>query len=164
MSSIFSACTGARRAHPVRWLEDGQAKSDRPLTSFTATVIAMIIHSGLSMVGDGRRAWTFRNPTREQRREFGNCPASGTSCTRAGYLDIARPADDEVDLSDHDVQFTAATRTLKLWLSLKGVGAAAFRTAVNHGVDLAEHAGADRVVPAAAQRRQRLRGRHTVRQ
>ncbi|MGW4113745.1 pyridoxal phosphate-dependent decarboxylase family protein [Actinosynnema sp. NPDC004786] len=59
---------------------------------------------------------------------------------RAGYLDLARPAPGEADLSDHGVQFTTEARALKLWLSFKGFGVAAFRAAVDHGLDLAEHA------------------------
>lgn len=58
----------------------------------------------------------------------------------AGYLDITRPDPGEVNLSDHGVQFTTAARALKLWLSFKGFGVAAFRAAVDHGLDLAEHA------------------------
>lgn len=60
----------------------------------------------------------------------------------AGYLDITRPAPGEVNLSDHGLQFTTAARALKLWLSFKGFGVAAFRAAVDHGLDLAEHAAA----------------------
>ncbi|WP_367127752.1 aspartate aminotransferase family protein [Saccharothrix sp. HUAS TT1] len=59
---------------------------------------------------------------------------------RAGYLDLTRSAPDEVNLSDHGVQFTTAARALKLWLSFKGFGVAAFRAAIDHGLDLAEHA------------------------
>ncbi|MFJ8961860.1 pyridoxal phosphate-dependent decarboxylase family protein [Lentzea sp. NPDC102401] len=61
---------------------------------------------------------------------------------QAGYLAIARPADAETNLSDHGVQFTTEARALKLWLSLKGFGVAAFRAAIDHGLDLADHVAA----------------------
>ncbi|MEU7481768.1 pyridoxal-dependent decarboxylase [Lentzea sp. NPDC042327] len=57
----------------------------------------------------------------------------------ADYLSVSRPAAAETNLSDHGVQFTTAARALKLWLSLKGFGVAAFRAAVDHGLDQAEH-------------------------
>ncbi|MFD8495543.1 pyridoxal phosphate-dependent decarboxylase family protein [Amycolatopsis sp. NPDC059657] len=55
----------------------------------------------------------------------------------AGYLEIARG---EANLSDHGVQFTTAARAVKLWLSFKGFGVAAFRAAIDHGLDQAERA------------------------
>jgi glutamate/tyrosine decarboxylase-like PLP-dependent enzyme len=58
----------------------------------------------------------------------------------AGYLDLTRPSPDEVNLSDHGVQLTTSARALKLWLSFKGFGVTAFRAAIDHGLDLAEHA------------------------
>ncbi|SFB41028.1 Glutamate or tyrosine decarboxylase [Amycolatopsis marina] len=61
---------------------------------------------------------------------------------QAGYLDITRIAGNEVNLSDHGVQFTSAARALKLWLSFKGFGVDAFRAAVDHGLDLSERAAA----------------------
>ncbi|MDQ2583471.1 pyridoxal phosphate-dependent decarboxylase family protein [Saccharothrix yanglingensis] len=66
--------------------------------------------------------------------------ALGRFRAQAGYLDLARPAPGEVNLSDHGVQFTTAARALKLWLSFKGFGVAAFRAAIDRGLDLAEHA------------------------
>ncbi|MFD7660028.1 pyridoxal phosphate-dependent decarboxylase family protein, partial [Actinosynnema sp. NPDC059797] len=66
--------------------------------------------------------------------------ALGRFRATAGYLDLTRPAPDEVNLSDHGVQFTTAARALKLWLSFKGFGVAAFRAAIDRGLDLAEHA------------------------
>jgi glutamate/tyrosine decarboxylase-like PLP-dependent enzyme len=58
---------------------------------------------------------------------------------QTGYLALSRPAVAETNLSDHGVQFTTAARALKLWLSLKGFGVAAFRAAIDHGLDQAEH-------------------------
>ncbi|WP_329791212.1 pyridoxal-dependent decarboxylase [Lentzea sp. DG1S-22] len=55
------------------------------------------------------------------------------------YLTVSRPAATETNLSDHGVQFTTAARALKLWLSLKGFGVAAFRAAIDRGLDQAEH-------------------------
>ncbi|KOV78208.1 pyridoxal-dependent decarboxylase [Nocardia sp. NRRL S-836] len=55
------------------------------------------------------------------------------------YLAISRPAGAETNLSDHGVQFTTEARALKLWLSLKGFGVAAFRAAIDRGLDHAEH-------------------------
>ncbi|WP_447002300.1 pyridoxal phosphate-dependent decarboxylase family protein [Saccharothrix isguenensis] len=66
--------------------------------------------------------------------------ALGRFRAQAGYLDLTRPDLGEVNLSDHGVQFTTAARALKLWLSFKGFGVAAFRAAIDHGLDLAEHA------------------------
>ncbi|RAS67262.1 glutamate/tyrosine decarboxylase-like PLP-dependent enzyme [Lentzea atacamensis] len=60
----------------------------------------------------------------------------------AGYLAISRPAETETNLSDHGVQFTTEARALKLWLSLKGFGVAAFRAAIDRGLDHAEHVAA----------------------
>ncbi|GGM88401.1 L-2,4-diaminobutyrate decarboxylase [Lentzea pudingi] len=60
----------------------------------------------------------------------------------ADYLTASRPAAAETNLSDHGVQFTTAARALKLWLSLKGFGVAAFRAAIDHGLDQAEHVAA----------------------
>lgn len=61
---------------------------------------------------------------------------------QAGYLAISRPAGAETNLSDHGVQFTTEARAVKLWLSLKGFGVAAFRAAIDHGLDQAEHVAA----------------------
>jgi glutamate/tyrosine decarboxylase-like PLP-dependent enzyme len=49
---------------------------------------------------------------------------------------------EEVDFRDRSVQLTRTSRALKLWLSLRVFGAAAFREAIAHGIALAEHAEA----------------------
>ncbi|MBZ4322451.1 pyridoxal-dependent decarboxylase [Streptomyces huiliensis] len=59
-----------------------------------------------------------------------------------GYLAPTDPRGDEVNLSDHGLQQSRGLRALKLWLSLKTFGARAFRQAIEHGMDLAEHAAA----------------------
>jgi aromatic-L-amino-acid decarboxylase len=48
----------------------------------------------------------------------------------------------EVDFRDRSVQLTRTSRALKLWLSLRVFGLAAFREAIAHGIALAEHAEA----------------------
>ena len=50
--------------------------------------------------------------------------------------------DDEVSFRDRSVQLTRTSRALKLWLSIRVFGLAAFREAVAHGIALAEHAEA----------------------
>ncbi|MGW1196621.1 pyridoxal-dependent decarboxylase [Streptomyces sp. NPDC002536] len=57
-----------------------------------------------------------------------------------GYLTPTNPRGGEVNLSDHGPQQSRGLRALKLWLSLKAFGARAFRQAIEHGMDLAEHA------------------------
>lgn len=56
------------------------------------------------------------------------------------YLGPTAPTGAEVNLSDHGPQQSRGLRALKLWLSLKTFGARAFRQAIDHGIDLAEHA------------------------
>jgi aromatic-L-amino-acid/L-tryptophan decarboxylase len=46
----------------------------------------------------------------------------------------------EVNFRDRSVQLTRGARALKLWLSVRVFGVAAFREAVAHGIVLAEHA------------------------
>ena len=47
---------------------------------------------------------------------------------------------EEVNFRDRSVQLTRTSRALKLWLSLRVFGVAAFRDAIAHGIALAEHA------------------------
>jgi aromatic-L-amino-acid decarboxylase len=49
---------------------------------------------------------------------------------------------DEVNFRDRSIQLTRTSRALKLWLSLRVFGVAAFREAIAHGIALAEHAEA----------------------
>jgi aromatic-L-amino-acid/L-tryptophan decarboxylase len=49
---------------------------------------------------------------------------------------------DEVNFRDRSVQLTRTSRALKLWLSIRVFGLAAFREAIAHGIALAEHAEA----------------------
>ena len=46
----------------------------------------------------------------------------------------------EVNFRDRSVQLTRGGRALKLWLSIRVFGLAAFRDAIAHGIALAEHA------------------------
>ena len=48
----------------------------------------------------------------------------------------------EVNFRDRSVQLTRTSRALKLWLSIRVFGLAAFREAIAHGIALAEHAEA----------------------
>jgi aromatic-L-amino-acid/L-tryptophan decarboxylase len=48
----------------------------------------------------------------------------------------------EVNMRDRSLQLTRGARALKLWLSVRVFGLAAFREAVAHGIALAEHAEA----------------------
>jgi aromatic-L-amino-acid decarboxylase len=48
----------------------------------------------------------------------------------------------EVNFRDRSVQLTRGGRALKLWLSIRVFGLAAFREAIAHGIALAEHAEA----------------------
>ncbi|MGE0129476.1 MAG: aspartate aminotransferase family protein [Blastocatellales bacterium] len=61
--------------------------------------------------------------------------------TMAEYLeDTKRAEEEEINYYDYGVQLTRGFRALKLWLSLKTFGAAAFREAINYGFELAEFA------------------------
>jgi glutamate/tyrosine decarboxylase-like PLP-dependent enzyme len=50
--------------------------------------------------------------------------------------------EEEVNFRDYGIQLTRSTRALKLWMSLKVFGLAAFRHAVERGIALAEYAEA----------------------
>ena len=58
------------------------------------------------------------------------------------YLRDVQAAEDEVNLGDHGLQLSRTSRALKVWLSVETFGLAAFRQAVDHSLDLAEHAAA----------------------
>lgn len=61
--------------------------------------------------------------------------------TMAEYLeDTKRIEEEEINYYDYGPQLTRGFRALKLWLSLKTFGAAAFRGAIEHGFELAEFA------------------------
>lgn len=61
--------------------------------------------------------------------------------TMAEYLeDTKRLEEEEINYYDYGVQLTRGFRALKLWLSIKTFGAAAFREAINYGFELAEFA------------------------
>jgi aromatic-L-amino-acid/L-tryptophan decarboxylase len=61
---------------------------------------------------------------------------------RAGpaYLRDAAPGQGEVNFADRGIQLTRQFRALKLWMSLKIFGAAAFRSAIERGLALARYA------------------------
>lgn len=61
--------------------------------------------------------------------------------TMAEYLeDTKRLEEEEINYYDYGVQLTRGFRALKLWLSIKTFGGAAFREAIDHGFYLAEFA------------------------
>lgn len=61
--------------------------------------------------------------------------------TMAEYLeDTKRAEEQEINFYDYGIQLTRGFRALKLWLSLKTFGAAAFRQAIEHSFELAEFA------------------------
>jgi glutamate/tyrosine decarboxylase-like PLP-dependent enzyme len=54
------------------------------------------------------------------------------------YLEDTSRAEEEVNFYEQGIQLTRSFRALKLWLSLKVFGVAAFRAAVERGISLAE--------------------------
>ena len=56
------------------------------------------------------------------------------------FLKHVEAADREVNFSDLGLQLTRSCRALKLWISLRYFGLAAFRTAIDRCLDLAQHA------------------------
>lgn len=57
----------------------------------------------------------------------------------ASYLaDVGRMAEREVVFYEHGIQLTRSFRALKLWMSLRIFGLAAFRAAIDRGIALAE--------------------------
>ena len=60
-----------------------------------------------------------------------------TFATEPAYLRDAAANGDEVNFAERGIQLTRQFNALKLWLSLKVFGAAAFREAIEHGIALA---------------------------
>lgn len=56
---------------------------------------------------------------------------------RASYFDDTEAPDRPIDFKDRGIQLTRSLKALKLWMSLKTFGVAAFRRAIDHGMDLA---------------------------
>jgi glutamate/tyrosine decarboxylase-like PLP-dependent enzyme len=56
------------------------------------------------------------------------------------FLKGVEAADREVNFSDLGLQLTRSSRALKLWMSLRYFGVAAFRQAIDNSLDLAAHA------------------------
>jgi glutamate/tyrosine decarboxylase-like PLP-dependent enzyme len=54
------------------------------------------------------------------------------------YLQDAHHLREEVHFCDYGIQLTRGFRALKLWMSFQVFGAAAFRSAIDHGFELAE--------------------------
>jgi aromatic-L-amino-acid decarboxylase len=58
------------------------------------------------------------------------------------YLQDKERWGDSVDLCDYGIELSRGFRALKLWMSLKVHGLEAFRQAITHNIELAEHAEA----------------------
>jgi glutamate/tyrosine decarboxylase-like PLP-dependent enzyme len=58
----------------------------------------------------------------------------------ADYLEDTQRADEEVNFCERGIQLTRSFRALKLWLSFKVFGVAAFREAIDRGIEMAEFA------------------------
>jgi glutamate/tyrosine decarboxylase-like PLP-dependent enzyme len=58
------------------------------------------------------------------------------------FLEDAAAAESEVNLSDRGLQLTRSCRALKVWISLRHFGVAAYRSAIDRTIDLALHAQA----------------------
>ena len=56
------------------------------------------------------------------------------------YMQDATVAGHEINYADYGIQLTRSFRALKLWMTIKVHGMAAIRAAIDHGLDLAEHA------------------------
>ena len=56
------------------------------------------------------------------------------------YMQDTETAGHEVNFGDYGIQLTRSFRALKLWMTIKVHGVAAIRAAIDHGIDLAEHA------------------------
>src|SRR5262249_37246175 len=56
------------------------------------------------------------------------------------YLADTQLAEEEINFCDYGIQLTRGFRALKLWLSLKTFGVAAFREAIQRGIEMAEMA------------------------
>jgi len=60
------------------------------------------------------------------------------------YLSDARAGEEESNFADLGLQLTRTSRALKVWVSIQTFGLDAFRAAIDHSIELAEHA-ADRI-------------------
>ncbi len=56
------------------------------------------------------------------------------------YLADTQLGGEEINFCDHGIQLTRGFRALKLWLSFKAFGVAAFREAIQRGIEMAEFA------------------------
>jgi len=66
-----------------------------------------------------------------------------TFAITADYMrDVIGPDEEEVNFRDYGPQLTRSFRALKVWLSIELFGLAAFRGAIQRGMDLARHAQA----------------------
>jgi glutamate/tyrosine decarboxylase-like PLP-dependent enzyme len=61
---------------------------------------------------------------------------------RPEYMQDVAPADDEINFADYGLALTRRFRALKIWLSVKVLGVAWFRSLIEHGCRLADFAQA----------------------
>ncbi|MGH6718303.1 MAG: pyridoxal phosphate-dependent decarboxylase family protein, partial [Alphaproteobacteria bacterium] len=59
----------------------------------------------------------------------------------ADYLQDTGAGQGEINFCDHGLQLTRGFRALKLWMTVQVFGMDALQAAIDHGLDLAEHAG-----------------------
>ena len=103
----------------------------------------------------GARRWpAWSSPTRSRstrtsgstsRSRWARCSSARARSARGfeivpDFLKDIEAADREVNFSDLGVQLTRSCRALKLWISLRYFGVAAFRQAIDRCIDLALHA------------------------
>ena len=63
---------------------------------------------------------------------------TGTFRVLPEYLKDTHAINGQINLTDYGIQLTRSFRALKLWMSIRYFGLAAFRAAVEHGFELAE--------------------------
>lgn len=141
----LEALSGICRANDV-WLHvDGAYGAAAALTARGRKALGAV-HLADSIALDPHK-WLFQpfeigcvlvRDMRHLRQAFAVHPEDNAS-----YLaDVGRMAEREVVFYEHGVQLTRSFRALKLWMSLRVFGLAAFRDTIDRGVRLAEEAEA----------------------
>ena len=119
-----------RRLRGVRLPQRARAARRSPAWSWP-TRSRSIRTSGCTSRSSSARCWCAT--ARALRRGFEISP---------DYLKDIEAAEREVNFSDLGLQLTRTCRALKLWISLRYFGVAAFRAAIDRCLDLALHAAA----------------------
>lgn len=84
--------------------------------------------------------WLFQSPEAGCLLVRDGAALERTFSTSPAYLREAAASAGEVNFSDRGIQLTRQFNALKVWMSLKVFGAAAFRAAIEHGIAMAVHA------------------------